>query len=82
MFPRVNGPVIIFGCTLQEHRDNADELSRLPWDEDASVKDQRDATLIQSVNIEPLSGDSLRVTQNQDSILLQVEKWLTWCQAP
>ena len=64
MFPRVNGPVIIFGRTLQEHRDNADELSRLPWDEDASVKDQRDATLIQSVNIEPLSRDSLRVTQS------------------
>lgn len=52
-----------------EHRpgqlhSNAGGLSRLPWDEDASVKDQRDATLIQSVNIEPLSRDSLRVTQS------------------
>ena len=76
MFPRVNGPVIIFGCTLQEHRDNADELSRLPWDEDASVKDQRDATLIQSVNMEPLSRDSLRATENQDPVLSQVVKWI------
>ena len=60
---------------------DADGLSH-PWDEDASVKDQRDATLIQSVNVEPLPRDSLRVTQNQDSVLLQVEKWLTRCQAP
>ena len=55
---------------------NADGLSRLPWDEDASVKDRRDATLIQSVNMEPLSRDSLRTTENQDPVLLQVVKWL------
>jgi len=64
-----------------EHRpgqlhSNADGLSRLPWDEDAPVKDRRDATLIQSVNMEPLSRDSLRETENQDPVLLQVVKWL------
>ena len=31
---------------------NADGLPSLPWDEDASVKDRRNATLIQSVNME------------------------------
>ena len=64
-----------------EHRpgqlhSNAGGLSRLPWDEDASVKDRRDATLTQSVNMEPLSRDSLRATENQDPVLLQVVKWL------
>ena len=64
-----------------EHRpgqlhSNEDGLSRLPWDEDASVKDRRDATLIQSVNMEPLSRDSLRATENEDPVLLQVVKWL------
>ena len=37
---------------------NADGLSRLPFDEDASVKDTRDATLIQSVNMELVKGQS------------------------
>ena len=50
-----------------EHRpgqlhSNADGMSRLPWDEDASVKDRTDATLIQSVNMEPLSRACLRAT--------------------
>ena len=49
---------------------NADGLSHLPCDEDAPIKDRRDATLIQSVNMEPLSTDSLRATENQDSVLL------------
>ena len=58
-----------------EHRpgqlhSNADGLSHLPWDEDAPIKDRRYATLIQSVNMEPLSTDSLRATENQDSVLL------------
>ena len=58
-----------------EHRpgqlhSNADGLSHLPWDEDAPTKDRRYATLIQSVNMEPLSTDSLRATENQDSVLL------------
>ena len=72
---------VVEHCPGSLHGD-ADGLSCLSWDEDASVKDQRDATLIQSVNMEPLSKDSLRMTQNQDSILLQVETWLIWCQAP
>ena len=56
---------------------NADGLSRLPFDEDASVKDRRDATLIQSVNMELVNArDSLRATQNQDPALSQVVKWL------
>ena len=37
---------------------NADGLSRLPFDEDASVKDTRYATLIQSVNMELVKGQS------------------------
>ena len=49
---------------------NADGLSHLSCDEDAPIKDRRDATLIQSVNMEPLSTDSLRATENQDSVLL------------
>ena len=58
-----------------EHRpgqlhSNADGLSYLPWDEDAPIKDRRYATLIQSVNMEPQSTDSLRATENQDSVLL------------
>ena len=39
-------------------RGNADGLSRLPFDEDASVQDRRDATLIQSVNMELVKGQS------------------------
>lgn len=65
-------------CSGQLHG-NADGLPGMP---DASVKDQRDATLIQSVNMEPLTRDSLRVTRNQDSVLSQVEMWLIWCGAP
>ena len=58
-----------------EHRpgqlhSNADGLSHLPWDEDAPIKDRRYATLIQSVNMEPQSTDSLRATENRDSVLL------------
>ena len=55
---------------------NADGLSRLPWDEGASVKVERDATLIQSVNMEPLSRESIRAAQNQDPVLSQVVRWL------
>ena len=55
---------------------NADRLSRLPWDEGASVKVERDATLIQSVNMEPLSRESIRAAQNQDPVLSQVVRWL------
>ena len=53
-----------------------DGLSRLPWDEGASVKVERDATLIQSVNKEPLSRESIRAAQNQDRVLSQVVWWL------
>ena len=49
---------------------NSDGLSHLSCDEDAPIKDRRDATLIRSVNMEPLSTDSLRATENQDSVLL------------
>ena len=55
---------------------NADGLSRLPWDEGASVKVERDATLIQSVNMEPLSRESIRAAQNQNPALSQVVRWL------
>ena len=37
---------------------NADGLSRLPFDEDASVKNTRYAILIQSVNMELVRGQS------------------------
>ena len=55
---------------------NADGLSCLPWDEGALVKVERDATLIQSVNMEPLSRESIRAAQNQDPVLSQVMRWL------
>ena len=55
---------------------NADGLSRLPWDKGASVKVERDATLIQSVNMEPLSRESIRAAQNRDPVLSQVMRWL------
>ena len=58
----------------QLHGDG-DGLSRLPFDEDASVRDRRDATLIQSKIMEQ-SRDSLRATQNQDPALSQAFKWL------
>lgn len=51
-------------------------LSRVPWDEDSSVKDRRDAMLIQVVNMEPLSRNSIRATQKQDPVLSLVVKWL------
>lgn len=51
-------------------------LSRVPWDEDSSVKDRRDAMLIQFVSMEPLSRNSIRATQKQDTVLSLVVKWL------
>ena len=35
-----------------------------------------DATIIQSVNLEPLSRESIKVTQKQDPVLSQVVDWL------
>ena len=55
---------------------NADGLSRFPWDEGALEKIERDTTLIQSVNMGPLSRESIRAAQNQDPVLSQVVKWL------
>ena len=55
---------------------NVDGLSCPPWDEGASVKVERDATLIQSVIIEPLSKESIRAARNQDPVLSQVVRWL------
>ena len=55
---------------------NADGLSSLPRDEGSSVKVERDATLIQSVNMEPLSRESIRAAQNQNPALSQVVRWL------
>lgn len=51
-------------------------LSRVPWDEDSSVKDRRDAMLIQFVSMEPLSRNSIRATQKQDTVLSLVVKCL------
>ena len=53
---------------------NADGLSRFPWDEGALEKIERDTTLIQSVNMGPLSRESIRAAQNQDPFLSQVVK--------
>ena len=55
---------------------NADGLSRFPWDEGAWEKIERDATLIQSVNMGPLSREGIHAAQNQDPVLSQVVKWL------
>ena len=55
---------------------NADGLSRFPWDEGALEKVERDTTLIQSVNMGPLSRKSICAAQNQDPVLSQVVKWL------
>ena len=55
---------------------NADGLSRFPWEEDACEKIETDATLIQSVNMGPLSTESIQAAQNQDPVLSQVVKWL------
>ena len=37
---------------------------------------ERDTTPIQSVNMGPLSRESIRAAQNQDPVLSQVVKWL------
>ena len=58
---------------------NADELSSLPWEEDASFKDRRNATLIQSANMEQ---GQLCATQNQDPVLSQDVSWLKTCVKP
>ena len=55
---------------------NTDGRSRFPWDEGASEKVERDTTLLQSVNMGPLSRESIRAAQNQDPVLSQVVKWL------
>ena len=55
---------------------NADGLSRFPWDEGAWEKIERNTTLTQSVNMGPLSRDSIHAAQNQDPVLLQDVKWL------
>ena len=55
---------------------NADGLSRLPWDKGASVKVERDVTLLQSVNMEPFLRESISAAQNQDPVLSQVVRWL------
>ena len=51
-------------------------LSRFPWAKRALEKVERDTTLMQSVNMGPLSRESIRAAQNQDPVVLQVEKWL------
>ena len=56
---------------------NADGLSRFLWEGAASAEhDKGEATLIQSVNMEPLSRESIRAAQNQDPVLSQVAEWL------
>ena len=51
-------------------------LSRVPWDDDSSVEDRKDAILIQFVDMEPLSRNSIRATQKQDPVLSLVVKRL------
>ena len=58
----------------QLHGD-ADGLSRLPFDEDASVKDTRYATLIQSVNMELVKGQSTCDSEPRSCSSASV-KWL------
>ena len=64
-----------------EHRpgqlhSNADGLSHLPWDEDAPIKDRRYATLIQSVNMEPLQRTVYVLLKTKILSFCKFLKWL------
>ena len=51
-------------------------LSRLTWESINSAEQDEDAVLINSVNVEPLSRESIKVALKQDPILSQVVDWL------
>ena len=55
---------------------NADGLSGLIWESINSAEQDEDAVLINSVNIEPLSRESIKVALKHDPILSQVVDWL------
>ena len=57
---------------------NADGLSRFPWDELGAElrEEENEVAWIQSVNVEPLSKESIRTAQSQDPVLSQVVMWL------
>ena len=64
-----------------EHRSgqlhgNADGLSRLTWESTTFAEQDEDAVLIHSVNVEPLSRESIKATLKQDPVLSQVVDWL------
>ena len=64
-----------------EHRSgqlhgNADGLSRLIWESINSAEQDEDAVLINSVNVEPLSRESIKVALKHDPVLSQVVDWL------
>ena len=55
---------------------NADGLSRLAWESTTLAEQDEDAVLIQSINVEPLSRESMKATLKQDPVLSQVANWL------
>ena len=55
---------------------HADGLSRLTWESATSAEQDGDAVLINSVNIEPLSRESMKAALKQDPVLSQVVDWL------
>ena len=64
-----------------EHRSgqlhgNADGLSRLTWESINSAGQDEDAVLINSVNVELLSRESIKAALKQDPVLSQVVDWL------
>ena len=64
-----------------EHRSahlhgNAGGLSRLTWESINSTEQDEDAVLINSVNEEPLSRESIKATLKQDPVVSQVVDWL------
>ena len=64
-----------------EHRSgqlhgNADGLSRLTWESTTFAEQDEVAVLIHSVNLEPLSRESIKATLKQDPVLSQVVDWL------
>ena len=55
---------------------HADGLSRLTWESATSAEQDGDAVLINSVNIEPLSRESIKAVLKKDPVLSQVVDWL------
>ena len=53
-----------------------DGLSHLTWESISSAEQDEDTVLINSVNIEPLSRESIKVAMKQDPVLSQVVDWL------